>query len=168
MKAIITGATGFLGGALAHRLHTLGWDVTALGRDPARLKILEAQGIRAVQASLEDSQAMLDVCKNQEIVFHSGALASDWGRGEIFYKANVIGTQNVIRGCQAHNVKRLVHVSTPSIYFRFAPRLNVKETDALPPPVTEYASTKRLAEDEVDKSFAAHDHDPSARHLRTR
>jgi nucleoside-diphosphate-sugar epimerase len=155
MKALVTGATGFLGGALAHRLHALGWDVTAMGRDPARLKGIEAQGIRAVQANLEDAQSILDVCRGQEIVFHSAALANDWGRGEVFYKANVLGTQNVIRGCQEHNVKRLVHVSTPSIYFRYAPRINVKETDPLPPPVTEYARTKRLAEDEVDKAFAA-------------
>jgi len=154
MKALITGATGFLGGALTRRLHSLGWDVTALGRDPARLKSLEADGIRAAQASLEDAQAISAACKDREIVFHSGALANDWGRGEVFYKANVIGTQNVIRGCQENHVKRLVHVSTPSIYFQFAPRVNVKETDPLPEPVTEYARTKRLAEDEVDKAFA--------------
>ena len=154
MKALVTGATGFLGGALARRLHALGWDVTAQGRDPAALKSLEAQGIRAVKANLEDSQAILDACRGQEIVFHSGALANDWGRPEAFYNANVLGTQNVIRGCQEHHVKRLVHVSTPSIYFRFAPRIDVKETDPLPPPVTEYARTKGLAEVEVDKAYA--------------
>ena len=77
MKALVTGATGFLGGALARRLHALGWDVTAMGRDPARLKVLEAQGIRAVQANLEDAHAMSNACKGQEIVFHSGALAND-------------------------------------------------------------------------------------------
>jgi len=153
MKALVTGATGFLGGALARRLHSLGWEVAAQGRDPSALKALEAQGIRALRANLEDSRAMLEACRGQEIVFHSAALANDWGRPEAFYNANVLGTQNVIRGCQEHNIKLLVHVSTPSIYFRFAPRLNVKETDPLPPPVTEYARTKRLAEDEVDKAF---------------
>lgn len=154
MKTLITGATGFLGGALARRLHSLGWDVTAQGRDPAALKSLETRGIRAVQANLEDAQAIVNACRGQEIVFHSGALANDWGRPEAFHNANVLGTRNVIRGCQEHNVKRLVHVSTPSIYFLFAPRFNVKETDPLPPPLTEYARTKRLAEDEVDKAFA--------------
>ena len=154
MKALITGATGFLGGALARRLKNMDWDVTALGRNSSELKKLEAQGIRAVQANLEDSQAILNACKDQDIVFHSGALASDWGRAEVFYNSNVLGTQNVIRGCQEYRVKRLVHVSTPSIYFGFEPRINVKESDPLPKPVTEYARTKRLAEDEVDKAFA--------------
>ncbi len=154
MKTLITGATGFLGGALARRLHSLGWDVTALGRDSSALKLLEAQGIRAVQANLEDARAMRAACANQEIVFHSGALASDWGRAEVFYNANVLGTQNMIRACEKHGVKRLVHVSTPSIYFRHAARINVKETEPLPEPATEYARTKRLAEDAVDKAFA--------------
>ena len=154
MKALITGATGFLGGALARRLKNMDWDVTALGRNSSELKKLEAQGIRAVQANLEDSQAIINACKDQDIVFHSGALASDWGRAEVFYNSNVLGTQNVIRGCQEHHVKRLVHVSTPSIYFGFEPRINVKESDPLPAPVTEYARTKRLAEGEVDKAFA--------------
>ncbi len=154
MKALITGATGFLGGALARRLKLMDWDVTALGRNSSELKKLEAQGIHAVQANLEDSQAILNACKDQDIVFHSGALASDWGRAEVFYNSNVLGTQNVIRGCQEYRVKRLVHVSTPSIYFGFEPRINVKESDPLPKPVTEYARTKRLAEDEVDKAFA--------------
>ena len=154
MKALVTGATGFLGGALARRLKKMDWDVTALGRNPSELKKLEAQGIKTVQANLEDAQAITDACKNQDIVFHSGALASDWGRPEFFYNANVLGTQNVIRGCQEHHVKRLVHVSTPSIYFNLKPRINVKESDPLPTPITEYARTKRLAEDKVDKAFA--------------
>jgi len=153
MKALVTGATGFLGGALTRRLHNMGWDVTALGRNATALKQLETRGIRAVQADLEDPQAMLNACRDQDLVFHSGALASDWGRTEDFYNANVRGTQNIIRGCQEHRVKRLVHVSTPSIYFRFGPRINVKEDDPLPVPATEYARTKRLAEDEVDKAF---------------
>jgi 2-alkyl-3-oxoalkanoate reductase len=47
MKTLVTGATGFLGGTLAHRLHNMGWDVTALGRNPAKLNQLEDDGMRA-------------------------------------------------------------------------------------------------------------------------
>lgn len=155
MKALVTGATGFLGGALTRRLQTMGWQVTALGRNAFVLKELEAQGLRAVQANLEDSKAIMDACKNQDVVFHAGALASDWGRAETFYNSNVLGTRNVIHGCQEHHVKRLVYVSTPSIYFRFEPRLNVKETDPLPStPATQYARTKLMAEQVVDKAHA--------------
>ena len=70
MKTLITGATGFLGGALARRLHGLGWDVTALGRNPRALASLEADGIFVIQADLADEAAILSACKNQDIVFH--------------------------------------------------------------------------------------------------
>ena len=153
MKILITGATGFLGGALARRLHSMGWDVTALGRNARRLDQLENEGMRAFQLDLKDKSAMTAACKDQEIVFHCAALPSPWGNFEAFYQANVIGTRNVIRGCEENKVKRLVYVSTPSLYFGYSSRMNVKETDALPEPVSNYAATKILAEQELDQAF---------------
>ena len=155
MKALVTGATGFLGGALARRLHDMGWDVTALGRNPRALAALQTDGLRTIQADLADEAAILSACKDQEIVFHSGALSTPWGRTEEFYRANVLGTRNIVRGCEEAQVTRLVHVSTPSIYFRFEPRLNVREDDSLPAkPINEYARTKLMAEAEVDRAHA--------------
>lgn len=154
MKALVTGATGFLGKALANRLQSMGWQVTALGRNDGILKLLASQGLQVVKADLADKNQVMAACKNQDIVFHSGALASDWGKKQEFYNSNVLGTQNVIQGCMHNQVKRLVHVSTPSIYFQNKPRLNVKETDPLPSKaVNEYARTKLLAEELIDKAF---------------
>jgi nucleoside-diphosphate-sugar epimerase len=155
MKALITGATGFLGGALARRLHGMGWDVSALGRNPHALAAFKAQGIKVIQANLEDTPAIVNACKGQEMVFHSGALSSPWGKATDFYLANVLGTENVIRGCEENNVQRLIHVSTPSIYFNLAPRLKVREDAELPKrPVNEYARTKLMAESKIDEAFA--------------
>jgi nucleoside-diphosphate-sugar epimerase len=155
MKALVTGATGFLGGALARRLHGMGWDVTALGRNPLRLNELEDEGIRPLRADITKKDDLFVACKNQEVVFHCAALPSPWGNYEKFYRANVIGTRNVVQACLQNGVKRLVHVSTPSIYFSYRSHLNVKENDPLPEPVSAYAATKLLAEEEVDKGFAA-------------
>lgn len=154
MKSLITGATGFLGGALTRRLHSMGWDVTALGRNTSKLEQLESEGIRALQIDLKDKNALADACKNQEFVFHCAALPSPWGNFEKFYQANVIGTRNVIHACEENKIKRLVYVSTPSLYFDYKSKINVKETDALPEPVSNYAATKLLAEEEIDKAFA--------------
>jgi nucleoside-diphosphate-sugar epimerase len=154
MKALITGGTGFLGGALARRLHGLGWNVTVLGRNTSRLRQFEAAGLKAVHANLENGEAVLNACKGQEIVFHAGALSSLWGDPRDFYLANVIGAENVIRGCMEHHIHRLVHVSTPSIYFRDQPRLNVTEDASLPKPANEYSKTKLLAEKKVDQAHA--------------
>jgi nucleoside-diphosphate-sugar epimerase len=153
MKVLVTGATGFLGGALARRFHNMGWNVTALGRNISKIGQLESEGIRALQLDLKDKSAMAAACKDQEIVFHCAALPSPWGNFEAFYQANVIGTRNVIRGCEKHKVKRLVYVSTPSLYFGYSSRMNVREIDALPEPVSNYAATKILAEQELDQAF---------------
>jgi nucleoside-diphosphate-sugar epimerase len=155
MKALVTGGTGFLGGALVRRLHGMGWDVTALGRNPLRLNELEDEGIRPLRADITKKDEMLAACKNQEVVFHCAALPSPWGNYEKFYQANVIGTRNVVQACLKNDVKRLVHVSTPSIYFDYNSRMDVKENDPLPEPISAYAATKLLAEEEVDKGFAA-------------
>jgi nucleoside-diphosphate-sugar epimerase len=152
MKALITGATGFLGGRLAHRLHSLGWHVTALGRNISALQQLENRGIKAMRANLEDQKAMIAACKGQEVVFHCGALSAPWGKAQDFYNANLLGTDHVIHGCMDANVRRLVHVSTPSIYFRYTPRLNVREDATLPEPINAYTLTKRLAELRVDEA----------------
>lgn len=154
MKALVTGATGFLGQALARRLHSQGADVSALGRNPAILAQLEREGMRPIRADLVNGEAVAAACQGQEIVFHAGALAAPWGRAQDFHNSNVLGTQNVIAGCETHGVGRLVHVSTPSIYFGLDSLVNVAEDAPLPvQPVNEYARTKLLAEAEIDKAF---------------
>jgi nucleoside-diphosphate-sugar epimerase len=154
MKTLITGATGFLGGALARRLHSLGWDVTALGRNPAKLNQLEDEGMHPLHLDITKKDGLNAAFNGQEIIFHCAALPSPWGSFEKFYQANVIGTRNVVQACLENNVKRLVYVSTPSLYFDYGSRTNVKENDPLPEPISHYAHTKRLAEEEIDKGFA--------------
>ena len=154
MKTLITGATGFLGGALTYRLHNMGWDVTTLGRNPAKLNQLEDDGIRVVRADISKKDEVNASFSDFDLVFHCAALPSPWGGFEKFYQANVIGTRNIVNACLENNVKRLVYVSTPSIYFDYNSRISVKENDPLPEPISHYAHTKLLAEEEVDKGSA--------------
>lgn len=154
MKTLITGATGFLGGALTHRIHNMGWDVTALGRNPAKLNQLEDIGIHIVRADISKKDEVNASFSDFDLVFHCAALPSPWGGFEKFYQANVIGTRNIVNACLENNVKRLVYVSTPSIYFDYNSHISVKENDPLPEPISHYAHTKLLAEEEVDKGSA--------------
>lgn len=156
MRALVTGATGFIGGKLARRLEAMGWQVTAVGRNLQEGRSLAADGILFVPADLADEAAIRKACDGQDIVFHCGALSSPWGKYEHFYNSNVIGTRNIAQGSLEHKVKRLVHVSTPSIYFDYTDRLGIKEDDALPAkPVNAYAATKLLAEQEADRAYEA-------------
>ncbi|MDB5101034.1 MAG: NAD-dependent epimerase/dehydratase family protein [Cyanobacteria bacterium RYN_339] len=151
MKVMVTGATGFLGKAAALRLHALGHEVTALGRNRAIGEAL--QGPKFLAVDLEDATAVANACRDQDVVIHSGALSSVWGPYAAFHAANVLGTRHVIEGCLAHGVGRLLNISSPTIYFDYREKHGVKETDALPTQgVNAYAVTKRLAEVELERA----------------
>lgn len=153
-KVLVTGATGFLGFNLCIRLQNMGYEVFGQGRNPIKGQELIQQGIHFVSADLENTNAIETACSGIDFVFHCGAKSSAWGRYNDFYNANVLGTRNVIQGCKKHAVKRLIHVSSPSIYFDFSDKIGIKESDILPTHgVNYYAHTKMLAEQEIDKAF---------------
>ncbi|MGF7046636.1 nucleoside-diphosphate-sugar epimerase [Paenibacillus sp. DS2015] len=154
-SALITGGTGFIGRRLAIALQEQGWNVTVFGRNKVVGEQLEKMGISFIEGDLRDETGVSQACKNQHTVFHSGALSSPWGEYRDFYDINVKGTQHVIRGCEIHDIQRLVHVSTPSIYFNYTDRLGISETAPLPRrPANAYADTKRKAELEVGNAHA--------------
>jgi nucleoside-diphosphate-sugar epimerase len=156
MKALVTGGTGFLGKQLAFRLKELGYAVSVLGRNRIVGEQLEAQGLRFLPVEITNREATVKACSGQDYIFHCAALSSPWGRYQDFYDANVLATRNIIQGCQNHGVKRLIHVSTTSVYFDFTHRLNISEATPLPKtPANAYAKTKRLAEQEIDKAHQA-------------
>lgn len=145
-RILVTGATGFLGGAVARRLAADGQHVVATGRRVEAGAALEASGIRFVAADVADAAAIRALVAGSDAVVHCAALAAPWGPYAAFHRANVGGTAAVAEACLARGA-RLVHVSTPSIYFHLDDRVDVREGDALPlVPVNPYAATKLLAE----------------------
>lgn len=150
MNVLVTGATGFLGHALASELHRLGHHVVATGRNKQKGLILESKGITFEDGDLSDSRRMEELCSNKDWVFHSGALSSVWGSREDFWRCNVQGTRNVVQGSLRQKVKRLIHVSSPSIYFQFANQENIREDAPLPSKfINTYTASKYAAEEEV-------------------
>jgi nucleoside-diphosphate-sugar epimerase len=154
-SVFVTGATGFLGKKLCLELRDGGFFVTAIGRNEKIGKELLAQEISFAAADITDFEAMKKLSKNHQFVIHCAALSSPWGKYRDFYDANVVGTQSIVDACLANKIERLVHISTPSIYFDFSNRSNVCESDPLPKKmVNHYAQTKLLAEQVVDKAYA--------------
>lgn len=146
---VVTGATGFLGGAVARRLARDGYHVRALGRRASALQALVDEGLDARAIALDDVTAMHDACAGAHGIVHAGALSSPWGTTDDFLRANVEGTRCVLDAARqrADAQVRVVHISSPSVYFRYADQLDIPED--LPHPVdapTPYITTKRAAE----------------------
>ena len=152
MNVLVTGGTGFLGKQLALKLRSLSHNVTVLGRNQLIGQQLEAEDVRFLPVNLRDKEATVAACQGQDYVFHCGALSSPWGKYQDFYDTNVLGTRNIIQGCQIHSVKRLIYVSTSSVYFGFSHRFNIPENTPFPTPVNAYAKTKQLAEQEINQA----------------
>ncbi len=150
MNVLVTGGTGFLGQQLALRLQSLGDNVTVMGRNTVVGRQQEQMGVRFVQADLRDGIAVIEACKGQDCIFHSGALSSPWGEKQTFYDSNVLGTRHVVQGCLQHHA-RLIYVSTSAVYFTFADQLQIPESMPFPHPVGPYAWSKQLAEAEVQQ-----------------
>lgn len=156
-RVLITGATGFLGGALARRLGAMArFDTHTTGRNEVAGRKLSKAGLGFIAADLTDRQAVMALVEGVDTVVHSAGLASPWGPESAFRKANVVATRNVVDACRKHSVRRLVHVSTPSLYFDFSDRLGIRENQPLPPRmVNAYARTKLEAEGIVDRASQA-------------
>ena len=142
MKIVVSGATGFLGGHLCRRLVELGHDVVGLGRDAVKGALLGVP-FEAVDLGATGRLAGVD---QADAFVHCAALSSNWGRRADFERANVTGTHNALAMAQKLGVRRFVHISSPSVTFRFCDQLNLREDSALPRPVNAYAATKQHAE----------------------
>jgi nucleoside-diphosphate-sugar epimerase len=142
--ALVTGATGFLGGALADRLARDGVRVIGTGRDAARGAALEARGVRFVAHDLGDGPVPVE--GDLDTVYHCAALASPWGPAAAFERSNVVATQHALATAREHGARRFVHVSTPAVQFAYRDQRGVDPDAPLPVPVNHYAGTKARAE----------------------
>lgn len=106
---------------------------------------------------MDAAERLSEACGPIDAVVHAAALSSPWGRWSDFRRANVVGTQAVIEAARRWGARRFVFISSPSVYFRFADQIGVRETNALPEPVNAYARSKQLAEAMV---LAARDLEP--------
>jgi nucleoside-diphosphate-sugar epimerase len=155
-RVLITGATGFLGGYLVSEFADQGYQVVATGRKAQALAALADRGASAtVAAELTQLPGLADQIGPIDYVIHAAALSTVWGPAEDFILANVEGTQAVIDLAQKAAVKRLVFISSPSIYSGRADRLAIKETEFDPDNhLNNYIRSKIIAERVVRAAVA--------------
>jgi 2-alkyl-3-oxoalkanoate reductase len=115
VRALVTGGGGFLGSAIVRRLRARGDQVVSLSR--SEYPELAALEVRQYRGDLADLNAVVEAAAGCDIVFHVAAKAGIWGSFDEYYRANVIGTDNVISACRVNSINRLVYTSSPSVVF---------------------------------------------------
>lgn len=148
-KILITGATGFTGGWIIKYLSEklVNSKIIGTGRNIVRAKSMIKEGYQIELADLSTNNNLDVLFSEVDTVVHCAAKSSPWGCYNDFFADNVIATRNLLK---LSNLTRIIYISTPSIYFDYSDKLNIKESDPLPKKmVNNYARTKYIAEQEV-------------------
>ncbi|WP_263142447.1 NAD-dependent epimerase/dehydratase family protein [Pseudomonas sp. RIT-PI-AD] len=152
MKILVTGASGFIGGRFARFALEQGFGVRINGRRVDAARELRAAGAEYLPGDLGDPAFARRLCSDIEMVVHCAGSVGVWGRYAQFHQANVEVTENLVEACLKQRVRRLVHLSSPSIYFDGHSHLGIREEQVPRRFADHYGKTKFLAERKV---FAA-------------
>ncbi len=152
-KVLVTGATGFLGKYLTEQLLADGYEVFALGRNKSAGEVLERMGATFCLGDFTDKEACAPYFKEAEYVIHAGALSTVWGTWDDFYNTNVAGTRTVSELCLEHGVKRMVYISSPSIYSGKEHRFDIKEEEYDKDNELNYYIKSKILSEEVIREF---------------
>ena len=167
MKALVTGAAGFIGSHLTTALLDRGAEVVGIDcfSDYYPRAIKEAnlrdavgrRGFRLVEARIQDAD-LPSLLAGVSHVFHLAAQAGvrkSWGSDfRVYTENNVDATQQLLEACVGKDLKRFVYASSSSLYGDRG-ELPMRE-DALPQPVSPYGVTKLAAEQLCYLYFANH------------
>jgi nucleoside-diphosphate-sugar epimerase len=141
MKALVTGATGFIGSHLTAALLRQGFDVTCLARKSSNLSYLEGLEVTLLNGDCSDPDSLSGI-EGFDYVFHSAGLTKATNLREL-YLINEKGVENLVNAVMRNNpnLKRFVYLSSLAAAGPSAEGKPLTE-DAEPKPVSEYGKSK--------------------------
>jgi dihydroflavonol-4-reductase len=117
MRALVTGATGKVGNAVARRLVERGDEVVALVRDVNKARDLLPSSVELAPGDVTDPAAVREAAGGAQGVFNSMGIYEQWlPDPAIFQEVNAIGALNVIAAARQAGVERAVHTSTFDVF----------------------------------------------------
>lgn len=138
VKILITGASGFVGGALWQRCRELGMDALGLGRRP----------IPGTDYLACDLSRPLKHSFRPDVVVHAAARSTPWGSQQDFHRQNVVATENLVAFCAGAGFPHIIYISTSAVLYREEHQVGMDEDTAIPGQfINEYARTKYRGEE---------------------
>jgi nucleoside-diphosphate-sugar epimerase len=150
--ALVTGASGFLGGRLAELLVARGERVRVLLRAASRVDHLPRTPLlEVVRADLTPGRALREAVEGARVVYHCAGCSTDWASAGTYTAGNLAATEAMLQA--AAGCERFVHVSTTDVYGY--PATPCAESGALTRVGLPYNETKIQGEQAVWRAAAA-------------
>ncbi|HEY8256766.1 MAG TPA: NAD(P)-dependent oxidoreductase [Gemmatimonadales bacterium] len=150
MKALVTGATGFVGSHVTEVLRRRGDEVTALARSAKKAEALRPMGVRIIAGDLDDAAALSRALEGQDVVYHVAGVIAALNE-DAFMATNRDGTRRLVEAATKVGGPRFVLVSSMAAGGP-SPRGKPLQGDEPPHPVTAYGRSKLAAEEVVKAS----------------
>ncbi len=152
MSTLVTGATGFIGSALARALLARGRELRLLVRADSDRRNIAGLDAEVVTGDLTDRASLAKAMKGCEALFHAAADYRLWvPNPKAMYEANETGTRNIMTAALLAGVKRIVYTSSVATVGLNSDRTPADETtpSRLSDMIGHYKRSKFLAEQEV-------------------
>jgi nucleoside-diphosphate-sugar epimerase len=125
MRTFVTGASGFVGGAIARQLAGT-HEIWAMARSDVAARKVEALGAKPLRCDLESVSA--GELRGADVVIHCAARAEEWGSEQDFRRTNVDGTAHLLEVAREAGVRRFVFIGTEAALFHGQDMIDIDET----------------------------------------
>ena len=115
-EILVTGGNGFVGRHVVSALQDRGDNVRVLALPSEDTSSLEERGIAVHRGDIRHRETLTAPMSGVDAVLHLAAMMDVWRPMEQYSAVNVAGTENVCRAALAAGVRRLVHMSSSSVY----------------------------------------------------
>ncbi|MBX3044208.1 MAG: NAD(P)-dependent oxidoreductase [Candidatus Kapabacteria bacterium] len=150
MKALVTGATGFIGSHIADKLSSEGFEVRCMVRNPNNIKWLKNKGYEIVEGNFENKENLKIAVEGVDYIFHVAGLNFAKNKKD-FQIVNTLGTQMLLNAAYDYNpgLKRFVYMGSQTATGPSPDFEHPVDEESPRNPITSYGLSKKLAEDEV-------------------
>ena len=116
MKNLVTGASGFIGRNLVQKMEKKEIEARVLVRRTSNIRRLsELKNVEICFGDITDFSSAKQAVKGCQVVYHLAGLVSDWGDYRKFYKANYLGSKNILQASIRAKVKKFIYISTMGV-----------------------------------------------------